>query len=160
MIKIIFVCFGNICRSPMAEFVMKDLVDKAGMSDKILVESAGCFPNVGTPMSNGTREQLELHKIPFNRKKSVQLVKTDYETYDYIIGMDRDNVDDIKYIFDIPDYDPKDKVWLLLDFANEHRDVDDPYYTGDFATTYVDVLKGCKAFLSKLSSNNYEERFH
>ena len=144
MKKILFVCFGNICRSPMAEFVMKDLVNKAGLSDKILVDSAGCFPSVGTPMSNGTRQQLELNNIPFTKKYSVQLIKENYSEYDYIVGMDKENVLDIK---DIIESDPDQKVYLLLKFAGEDRSVADPYYTDDYATTYVDVLKGCKAML-------------
>ena len=150
MKKVMFVCFGNICRSPMAEFVMKNLVEKAGMSDEILIKSAGTHPDVGTPMSHGTRTQLTLHEIPFSKKTSVQLNKSDYEIYDYIIGLDKSNVEDIKYIFGS---DPENRVHLLLDFAGEHRDVDDPWYTDDFATTYVDVLKGCKALLYKLISS-------
>ena len=145
--KIMFVCYGNICRSPMAEFVMKNLLEKAGLSNEILVESSGTYPSVGTPMSNGTRSQLKLHDIPFTKKTSAQLTKSDYDIYDYIIGMDRSNIEDIKYIFDS---DPKEKVHLLLDLAGEHRDVADPWYTDDFDTTYIDVVKGCKALLYKL----------
>ena len=142
-----FVCFGNICRSPMAEFVMKDLIGKAGLSNEILVESSGTHPAVGTPMSDGTRKQLQKHDISFTKKKSAQLKKSDYEIYDYIIGLDKSNVEDIKYIFD---GDPINNVHLLLDFAGEHRDVDDPWYTDDFATTYIDVLNGCRALLYKI----------
>lgn len=147
MIKIMFVCFGNICRSTMAEFVMKDLVAKAGLSNEIIVESAGTYPSVGTPMHHGTRSQLQIHNIPYTKKTSEQLTKADYQIYDYIIGMDKSNVEDIKYIVG---GDPDNKVYLLLDFVNEHRDVDDPYYTDDYATTYVDVLKGCKALLKSV----------
>ena len=149
MLKIMFVCFGNICRSTMAEFVMKDLVAKSSLSNEIIVESAGTHPSVGTPIHRGTRSQLQKHNIPYNTNKtSVQLTKADYKIYDYIIGMDKSNVEDIKYIFG---GDPDNKVYLLLDFVNEHRDVDDPYYTDDYATTYVDVLKGCKALLESIN---------
>ena len=147
MKKIMFVCFGNICRSPMAEFVMKDLINKAGLSDKIFVKSSGCHPSVGTPMYHDTREQLRKHNIPFTDKHSAQLLKSDYNSYDYIIGMDRDNINDMQYIFD---GDPNNKVHLLLEFAGENRDVDDPWYTDDYETTYKDVLKGCKALLHSL----------
>ena len=151
MTKIMFVCFGNICRSPMAEFVMKDLISKAGLSNKIIVKSSGCHAEVDTPIYSGTREQLRAHNIPFNKnKRSIQLLKTDYKIYDYIVGMDRSNIDDMKYIF----YDdPDKKVHLLLDFVGEHRDVADPWYTDDFETTYADVLKGCEALLEKIKSN-------
>ena len=149
MTKIMFVCFGNICRSTMAEFVMKDLVAKAGLSNEIIVESAGTHPSVGTPMHYGTQSQLRLHNIPFTKKTSVQLTKVDYQIYDYIVGMDKSNVEDIKYICG---GDPDIKVDLLLDFANEHRDVDDPYYTDDYATTYVDVTKGCTALLATIKT--------
>lgn len=132
----------------MAEFVMKDLVSKANLSDKIVIKSSGCHPSVGTPMHNGTREQLRNQHIPFTEKHSAQLRKADYNDYDYIIGMDRENVSDMKYIFH---GDPNNKIYLLLDFAGEHRDVDDPWYTDDYETTYKDILKGCKALLQKIS---------
>ena len=144
MIKIVFVCFGNICRSPMAEFVMKDLIRAAGLDDKIIADSAGCHPSIGTPMSDGTRQQLRKHNIAFTRKTSAQLTRADYSTYDYIIGLDKSNVEDI---IDIMNGDPEQKVHLLLAFADENRSVADPWYTDDYATTYVDVLKGCTALL-------------
>ena len=142
-----FVCFGNICRSPMAEFVMKDLVEKAGKTNEIEVKSAGTNAEVGIEIHRGTRRELEAHGIAFTKRTAVQLRRADYATYDYIIGLDKSNVEDIKYIMH---GDPQNKVYLLLDFANEHRDVDDPWYTNDYATTYCDVLKGCKALLDKI----------
>ena len=151
MIKIMFVCFGNICRSPMAEFVMKDLVRKADLSNKVIIESAGCHASVGTPMSSGTREQLNLHNIPFTKKKSAQLKKSDYNIYDYIIGMDKSNVDDMKYLFD---GDSLGKVHLMMKFAGENRDVDDPWYTDDFSATYSDIIKACSGLLKILPIND------
>ena len=142
--KIMFVCFGNICRSPMAEFVMKDLIRKAGLIDTVIADSSGCHPSVGTPMSEGTRRELQKHNIPFTRKTSAKLIRADYSTYDYIIGLDRSNVEDI---IDIMGGDPDGKIHLLLTFAGEDRSVADPWCTDDYATTYVDVLKGCTALL-------------
>ena len=147
MIKIIFVCFGNICRSPMAEFIMKDLVEKAGLSDKIIVESAGCYPAVGTPMADGTSEQLKIHHIPFTKRTSKKLNESDYDIYDYIVGMDKENVDDIIHIVG---GDKNNKVYLLLNFAGENRSVADPWYTDDYVTTYADIFKGCSALLNSI----------
>lgn len=139
-----FVCYGNICRSPMAEFVMKHLVRQAGLVDKIIVESAGTDPSVGTPMSNGTRRQLVKHNIPVARKTSAQFTVKEYHAFDYIVGMDHHNVFEMRRI---ADGDPDRKIHLLLTFAGEERSVADPWYTDDYATTYDDVLKGCTALL-------------
>lgn len=147
MTKIIFVCFGNICRSPMAEFVMKYLVDRAGLEENFLIESAGCHPSVGTPMSGGTAYELKRNHIPFTRHKSKLLLASDYEKFDYLIGMDNSNVRDMK---DICGGDPDNKIFLLMDFAGEHRDVADPYYTDDYIETYNDCLIGCEALLEKI----------
>ena len=144
MTKIIFVCFGNICRSPMAEFVMKHLVARAGLEKNFQIESAGCHPSIGTPLSNGTAHELKKNNIPFTRRTSEQLNSWDYEHFDYLIGLDRSNVRDMK---DICGGDPDKKIFLLMDFAGEHRDVDDPWYTDDYATTYKDCLIGCEALL-------------
>lgn len=144
MKKILFVCYGNICRSPMAEFVMKHLVRQAGLADKIIVESAGTDPSVGTPMSDGTRQQLIKHNIPIARKTSAQFTVDEYRTFDYIVGMDHHNVFEMRRI---TEGDPENKIYLLLRFAGEDRSVADPWYTDDYAVTYDDVLKGCTALL-------------
>lgn len=149
MTKITFVCFGNICRSPMAEFVMKHLVAQAGLKNFFLIESAGCHPSVGTPMAGGTAHELKKNNVPFTRRTSKLLLESDYSRFDYLIGMDRLNVADMKEIFG---GDPDRKIFLLMEFAGEHRDVDDPWYTDDYATTYSDVVIGCKALLEKISS--------
>ncbi len=134
--KINFVCWGNICRSPMAEFVMKRLIDEAGLSEKIFVASSGCHASVGTPIAGGTCHELKKHNIPFNYRTSKQLERADYKNFDYIIGMDAGNVRDIKKIFG---GDPDKKVFLMMNFVGENRDVDDPYITDDYATTFADV---------------------
>ena len=144
-----FVCFGNICRSPMAEFIMKNLVNEAGLTDKISVESSGCHASVGTPISNGTCQQLKAHNIPFDYRTSRQLTAADYQRCDYIIGMDFRNVSDIKKICG---GDPDKKVYLMMNFAGENRDVDDPYMTDNYAATYNDLIRACDALLKKIQS--------
>ena len=146
--KIIFVCFGNICRSPMAEFVMKHLVAQRGIEKNFLIESAGCHPSIGTPMAEGTARELRKNHVPFTRRTSKLLLESDYKRFDYLIGLDRSNVLDMKEICG----DPDKKIFLLMDFAGEHRDVADPWYTDDYATTYRDVLIGCEALLEKINS--------
>ena len=148
MIKITFVCFGNICRSPMAEFVMKHLVAERGLEKNFLIESAGCHPSIGTPMSRGTAHELKKNHVPFTRRTSKLLLESDYNRFDYLIGMDRLNVLDMKQLFN---GDPDGKIFLLMDFAGEHRDVDDPWYTDNYEATYRDVLIGCSALLEKIS---------
>lgn len=124
---------------------MKHLVKGAGLDDKIYIESAGTDPSVGTPMSDGTRRELRAHNIAFNaRKTSAQLTVEHYRAFDYIVGMDKHNVIESK---NICDGDPDGKIHLLLNFAGENRSVADPWYTDDYATTYVDVMKGCSALL-------------
>jgi len=144
--KIIFVCFGNICRSPMAEFVMKHLVVRAGLEKDFLIESAGCHPSIGTPLSEGTARELRKNNIPFTRRTSKLLLDSDYARFDYLIGLDRSNVRDMK---DICGGDPDGKIFLLMEFAGERRDVADPWYTDDYAATYKDCLIGCEALLEK-----------
>ena len=146
MTKIIFVCFGNICRSPMAEFVMKNLIGQAGLEQKFLIESAGCHPSIGTPMSEGTVRELKRNSVPFTRRTSKLLILSDYKKFDYLVGLDRSNVRDMK---EICGGDPDGKIFLLMDFAGEHRDVADPWYTDDYAESYRDILIGCSAFLEK-----------
>lgn len=147
MTKIIFVCFGNICRSPMAEFVMKHLVAQRGMEKSFQIKSAGCHPAVGTPMSYGTAHELKKNNVPFTNRTSQALYAEDYSHFDYLIGLDNSNVRDIKKMFS---GDPDEKIFLLMEFAGESRDVADPWYTGDYAETYRDVLKGCTALLEKI----------
>ena len=148
MKNILFVCHGNICRSTMAEFVMKDLVRKAGREEEFHIQSAATHRDeIGSDTHYGTKEILKLKGVPFTPRHAVQMVKADYEKYDLIIGMDSENMTYIKRIIG---EDTKNKVHLLLSFAGEKRSVADPWYTGDFGKTYDDVVKGCTALLQGL----------
>lgn len=148
MVKILFVCYGNICRSPMAEYVMKDLVSQYGVYDGFVIESAATSAwEVGNPAHWGTKERLEQEGIDCSAHKARQVVSSDYEKYDYIVGMDQSNVDDLRRKFG---GDKSAKVYRLLEFAGEERDIADPYYTGDFNATYEDVKDGCVGMLGFL----------
>lgn len=149
MSRILFVCHGNICRSPMAEFVMKDLVDKKGLSEKFTIKSAATSTEeIGNIVHYGTRKILDRLNISYQGKVAVQLKKSDYNEYDLIIGMDSQN---IRNILRIVGNDSEGKIFKLLDFAYG-GDVADPWYTGDFEKTYKDVLSGCTALLDKLTA--------
>lgn len=149
MIKILFICHGNICRSPMAEFVMKELVREAGMSDRVVVASAACRRDeIGSDTHYGTKEKLREEGIPFSPRRARQITPADYEAYDFIIGMDGENMRDLQRM---SKGDPKGKIHRLLEFAGESRDVADPWYTDNFDATYRDVRKGCEALLKKLT---------
>ncbi len=143
MIKILFVCHGNICRSPMAEFVMKDIIQKEGKSAQYYVASAATsFEEIGNPVHPGTRNKLRQVGISTEGKYAVHLERTDYQKYDFLIGMDSWNM---KNIMRIIGSDPDNKVYKLLDFTAHPADIDDPWYTHDFDTTYREVLEGCQA---------------
>lgn len=149
MKKILFVCHGNICRSPMAEFVMRELVHEAGLTAEIGVASRALHTDeIGHDTHRGTREVLKAHGIPFTRRSAALMTRADYDTYDYIIGMDRENMRDLHRL---TDGDPSAKVHKLLSFVGEQRDVADPWYTGDFSATYRDVDAGCRALLRQLT---------
>jgi len=142
MIKILFVCHGNICRSPMAEFIMKDLIKKAGLTDQFTIASAATSTEeIGSPPHPGTRRRLNREGISVSGKYAVQMIRTDYAKYDYLIGMDRHNIRNMRRI---SGSDPDGKIHLLLDYCGEYRDVDDPWYTGDFEQAYDDILAGCQ----------------
>lgn len=153
MKKILFICHGNICRSPMAEFVMKDLVSKAGLAGRFTIASAATSrEEIGNPVHPGTRKKLSESGILTDGKYAIQLKKEDYRQYDYLIGMDSWN---IKNILRIVGSDPEKKVYKLLDFALEHGDIADPWYTGDFETTYQEVVSGCTGLLKQIVNENY-----
>ena len=148
MIKILFICHGNICRSPMAEFVMKDMVKRAGLEDNFYIASAATSTEeIGNPVHRGTREKLKSVGISTLGKQAVQLKRSDYAKYDYLIGMDNWNY---RNILRITGKDKEQKISLLLDYTSHPRDVADPWYTGDFEKTYEDVLAGCQGFLAYL----------
>ena len=128
MIRILMVCHGNICRSPMAEFVFRHMVKERGMGDKFHIAScATSTEEIGNPVHRGTREKLRQHGISTEGKYAVQLRKKDYDDYDYLLGMDTWN---IRNILRIVKSDPENKVYRLLDFSKEPRDIADPWYTG------------------------------
>lgn len=151
MKKVLFVCLGNICRSPMAEFVFKDLVKKAGLEDEIYIESAGTTNEpMGIDMHYETIQILKENNIEFGNKKSQRLKSEDYEKFDYILGMEERNVINIKRIVGA---DKDNKIYRLLDFSENPRDIADPWYTGNFDSTYYDILDGCQSFLKYLQKN-------
>ena len=147
-IRILFVCHGNICRSPMAEFVMKDLVNKAGVADHFCIESAATSSEeLGNPVHWGTQEVLQENGIPFTPRKARRLNKWDDCSWDLIIGMDDANVRNIHRMLGS---DLSAQVYKLMEFCGSDADVADPWYTGDFETTYCDVMAGCRALLASL----------
>lgn len=152
MIKVLFVCHGNICRSPMCEFVMKDMVKKAGLAEHFLIESAATsseeiWNGVGNPVYPPAREELAKHGLSCEGKRARKLVEGDYEAYDYLIGMEDMN---LRYMRQILGGDPDHKLWKLLSFAGLERGIADPWYTGDFRSTYKDVELGCRALLEHI----------
>ena len=150
MIKIMFVCHGNICRSPMAEMVFKDMVRKAHLEHRFLINStATSREEIGNGVHHGTRRKLAEEGIPCEPHRAVQMTRTDYKEYDYLIGMDHWN---LQNILRSVGSDPEGKVHLLLDFTDEPGDIADPWYTGNFDLTYKDVTKGCKALLDKFKN--------
>ena len=147
-LTICFVCHGNICRSPMAEFVMQELVRRAGRED-IVVESAALHADeLGSDIHRGTRAQLKAHGIPFAPRAAWRLTAAKAREYDWIVGMDDLNLADLRRLLR-PEDQPK--IRKLLSFAGLTRDVADPWYTGDFDQTYADVVMGCTAMLKSLS---------
>lgn len=148
MTKILFICHGNICRSPMAEYVMKDLVERHRLSDAFEIASAATSTEeIGNDVHRGTRQILAAHQVPCGHRKAVRVTAEDYDYYDLLILMDQHNSRNLKRI--VPE-DPEGKVHFLLDFAEVHGDIADPWYTGDFELTYQDVLRGCMGLLGVL----------
>lgn len=148
MVKILFICHGNICRSPMAEFVMKDLVHKSGRESEFLIASAATSTEeIGNPVYPPARRKLAEHGIDCAGKTARQLTRQDYADYDLLIGMDSANLRNMNRMCG---GDPDGKIRLLLDYVGTHRDVADPWYTGDFEATWRDVLAGCQALLATL----------
>ena len=152
MIKILFICHGNICRSPMAEFVMKDMVKKAGLESRFQIASAATSTEeIGNPVHRGTQEKLRQAGISCAGKTARQLTRSDYAAYDYLIGMDTWNIRNMHRMLG---GDPDKKRYKLLEVAGSTPDVADPWYTGDFETTYRDVVAGCQGLLSKIMNHH------
>lgn len=157
VIKINFVCHGNICRSPMAEFVFKDMVKKAGIAEHFEVcSSATSTEEIGNGVHYGTRRKLAEVGISADGKRAVQFSKADYAHYDYIVVMDSNNM---RNLLRIIGHDRESKVYKLLDFA-DGGDIADPWYTDNFDLTYDDVLRGCKGLLDFIMHNkNFSKNY-
>ena len=152
MIKVLFVCHGNICRSPMAEFMFKKMVEERGISDQFEIASAATsteeiWNGIGSPVYPPARRELSKHGIGCDGKRARQLTKGDYVHYDYLIGMDSMNIRNMKRM---TGHYEDDKIKLLLEFAGENRSISDPWYTDRFDITYRDLVEGLEAFLEYL----------
>ena len=148
MKRILFICHGNICRSPMAEFVMKDLVKKAGLEGEFEIASAATSTEeIGNPVYPPARRKLAEHGIDCGGHAARQLRRDDYDRWDYLVGMDSAN---LRNMHRICGGDPEGKISLLLDWTGHPGSVADPWYTGDFEATWQDVLAGCQALLEQI----------
>lgn len=148
MIKILFICHGNICRSPMAEFIFKDLTNKKGIADRFYVASAATsYEEIGNPVYPPARKKLSEHGINPAGKTAIHMNREDYDAYDLLIGMEQMN---IRNMLRIVGNDPQGKIHRLLDYSKHTRDISDPWYTGDFDRAYEDILEGCEALLQYL----------
>lgn len=148
MIRVLFICHGNICRSTMAESFFTHMVNKKGLAGQFCIASAATSrEEIGNPPHYGTADKLRSMGIPLVPHRAVQMTKADYKKYDYIIGMDSMN---IRNILRILGNDEEHKVYRLLDFVEHSRDIADPWYTGNFDVTYDDIVEGCEALLSYL----------
>lgn len=148
-IHILFICHGNICRSPMAEMIMKDMVRQRGLDGKYDISSmAATTEEMGHDIYPPAKRALDAHHIPYTKRKASLITEKDYRWADYIIAMDEENIHDLSRL---THGDPDKKVSRLLDWAGETRDVADPWYTGNFEKTYEDIAKGCRAVLENLS---------
>lgn len=150
-IKILMVCHGNICRSPMAEFILKDMVQKMGIAEQFYIASAATsteeiYNGIGNPVYPPAKAELAKHGITCDGKRAVQLKKTDYDKYDYLIGMDERNIHNIERITG----HKGGKIYLLLSFAGSSASIIDPWYSSRFDDTYRDIVIGCNAFLKYL----------
>ncbi|WNS81311.1 low molecular weight protein-tyrosine-phosphatase [Domibacillus sp. DTU_2020_1001157_1_SI_ALB_TIR_016] len=152
MIRVLFVCLGNICRSPMAEAMFRNLVQKKGLNGRIEVDSAATSSwHIGSPPHKGTLAKLKEYNISSEGLSGRQLDAADFEKFDYIIGMDESNITNIRDMLGQPDHP---KILRFLDLTEHQKDVPDPYYTGDFQETYDLVLDGCAALLEKIRADH------
>lgn len=152
MIKILFVCHGNICRSPMAEFILKDMAAQQGLTSQLTIASAATsteeiWNGTGNPVYPPARKELARHGIQCDGKRAVQLKKEDYQNYDYLIGMDHQNIRNMQRILG---GDPAQKIHLLLDYTVHPGEVADPWYTGNFDQTYRDIEAGCRGLIEEI----------
>ena len=151
MVKILFICHGNICRSPMAEFIMKATVREAGLTSAIQIDSAAVSrEEIGNPIYPPAQRQLRAHGVPFDDHRARQMTRADYDTYDLLIGMDGSTLAAMRRICG---GDPDGKLRLLMAYTGTARDVADPWYTGDFDAAWRDIESGCRALLDALRSS-------
>ena len=149
MIKVLFICHGNICRSPMAEFLFKDMVKNRGIADRFLIASAATSnEEIGNPPHPGTRKKLASLGISCQDKRARRMTSRDFDEYDYLLGMDSWNIRNMKRF--ARNAQDEEKIARLLDFSDHPRDIADPWYTGDFETTYRDIMKGLEGLLRHL----------
>lgn len=152
MIKILFICHGNICRSPMAEFVMKDLVEKAGLKDRFHIESAATSTEeIGNPVYPPARRKLAEYGISCAGHAARQLTRKDYDQFDWLIGMDFANLRNMRRMCG---GDEQEKIHLLMDYTHRPGEVADPWYTGNFEATWQDVREGCEGLLQYLTKES------
>ena len=148
MIKVLFICHGNICRSTMAEYMLKEMVRRAGREDEFRIDSAATSTEeIGNGVHYGTREKLKREGVPCGDHRARQMTRKDYQVFDYLLGMDRAN---IRNMVRIAGGDPEGKICRVLDFAENPRDIADPWYTGNFDETYDDLQEGLEAFLRSI----------
>lgn len=148
MIKILFICHGNVCRSTMAQFVFQDIVNQQGLNGKFYIDSAATSrEEIGNGPHYGTVRKLQKVGVPVLNHYARQMTRKDYDQYDYLIGMDSANIRNMNRI---TGGDPEGKIHKLLEFSEHPRDIADPWYTGNFDRTYEDVKEGCESFLQYL----------
>ena len=152
-IGVLFVCYGNICRSPMAEFVFKKLLDEEGLADRFYVASAGTSgEHIGDPVDGRAAAELRLHGISPDGKRGRRMIRSDFTDYDYIVGMDDRNMEYIRWTAPA---DPTCEILMMMDHAGG-GEIADPYYTGDFGRTYRDLVRGCRGLLGHILEGHPE----
>ena len=156
MIKVLFLCHGNICRSPMGMFILRNLVKERGLQDQFVIDSAATsYEEIGNPIYPPAKRKLAEKGIRAEGHHARRMERSDYQKYDYLIGMEQYNIRNMMRILGA---DPDNKVSRLLDHAKRPRDIDDPWYTGDFETAYRDILEGCEALLDEIMEKDFGGR--